>query len=83
MEILDELTLADARLAALAAENPAVDRLTTSPAIGPITAIDFIAATDVHRFLGRRGRAEIPQRRDRALAGGWSTQAPPVNDRAI
>jgi hypothetical protein len=38
-----------------------VQRLTTVPSIGPITATAFVAALDdVHRFAGPRGRRRSP-----------------------
>jgi transposase len=49
----DELAVADEQFAALVADDPVVRRLTTLPAIGPITASAFIAALDVpSRFDG-------------------------------
>lgn len=51
-----ELAAADTRVAAVATENPVVQRLTTLPSIGPVTASAFVAALDdVQRFAGRRG----------------------------
>ena len=47
-----QIAAADARLAALAAHRPAVQRLMTMPSVGPITALAFVAALDdVTRFV--------------------------------
>lgn len=55
-----ELAAADTRVATLAASDPVVQRLTTLPSIGPITATAFVAALDnVQRFAGRRGAAQV------------------------
>jgi len=46
-----QIAAADARLTALAAEDPRVARLTTAPTIGPVTAVAFVATRDnVERF---------------------------------
>ena len=46
-----EIAAADARLTQLAATDPVVARLTTVPAIGPVTAAAFVATLDeVQRF---------------------------------
>jgi transposase len=56
----EELDRADAYFAALVADDPVVQRLTTCPSIGPITATALVAALDdVHRFAGRRGAAQV------------------------
>lgn len=48
-----EIAAADARLAARAASDPVVARLTTVPGIGPVTAVAFVATLDdVGRFAG-------------------------------
>jgi transposase len=48
-----ELAVADARVAALAAADPAVRHLDQVPGIGPVTAAAFVAALDdVTRFQG-------------------------------
>jgi transposase len=55
-----ELATADTRLATRAADDPVVQRLTTLPSIGPVTATAFVAALDdVRRFAGRRGAAQV------------------------
>jgi transposase len=61
MEVLDEeLDRADTHFAALVADDPIVQRLTTCPSIGPITATALVAALDdVHRFDGPRGAAQV------------------------
>jgi transposase len=61
MEVLDqELDRADTHFAALVADDPVVQRLTTCPSIGPITATALVAALDdVHRFDGPRGAAQV------------------------
>jgi transposase len=61
LEILDAaLAQADDRLTAQVVADPIVQRLTTLPSIGPITATAFVAALDdVHRFAGRRGAAQV------------------------
>jgi transposase len=47
----EQLDEADARITALAHENPIVPRLRTVPGIGPITALAFVAALDdISRF---------------------------------
>jgi len=49
----DEIAAADARIAALAARDPLVERLTTAPGVGPVTATAFVATLDdVTRFGG-------------------------------
>ena len=46
-----EIAGADARLAEWAATDPVVARLTTAPAIGPVTAVAFVATLDeIQRF---------------------------------
>jgi len=46
-----QIAAADARLAARAATDPVVARLTTAPTIGPVTAVAFVATLDdVGRF---------------------------------
>jgi transposase len=46
-----EIAAADARLTALATTDPVVARLTTVPAIGPVTAVAFVATLDdITRF---------------------------------
>jgi transposase len=56
----DELDRADALFGALVADDPIVQRLTTCPSIGPITAAALVAALDdVHRFDGPRGAAQV------------------------
>ena len=56
----DELEQADARFVAMVADDPVVQRLTTCPSIGPITATALVAALDdVHRFRGPRGAAQV------------------------
>jgi transposase len=46
-----EIAAADARLTALARQQPVVTRLCTMPSVGPVTAIAFVAALDdVARF---------------------------------
>jgi transposase len=61
MEVLDEeLDRADTHFAALVADDPIVQRLTTCPSIGPITATALVAALDdVHRFDGPRSAAQV------------------------
>jgi transposase len=61
MEVLnEELSQADAHFAALVVADPVVQRLTTCPSIGPISAAAFVAAPDdIHRFDGRRGAAQV------------------------
>lgn len=61
IDVLDrELAQADARFAARVTIDPIVQRLTTVPGIGPITASAFVAAVDnVERFGGRRGAARV------------------------
>lgn len=61
MAALDaELQRTDTHSAALAVDDAVVQRLTTCPSIGPITAAAFVAALDdVHRFAGRRGAAQV------------------------
>jgi transposase len=56
----DELARADTHFAALVANDPVVQRLTTCPSIGPITAAALVAALDdVQRFDGPRGAAQV------------------------
>lgn len=46
-----QITVADTRLAAVAAADPVVERLRTAPGIGPVTAVAFVATLDeVTRF---------------------------------
>jgi len=46
-----QIAAADARLAAIAAADPRVERLRTAPGIGPVTAVAFVATLDdVTRF---------------------------------
>ena len=46
-----QIAVADARLAAVAADDPLVGRLRTAPGIGPVTAVAFVATLDdVTRF---------------------------------
>lgn len=46
-----QITAADARLTALAVQDPVVARLTTAPLVGPVTAVAFVATLDdVRRF---------------------------------
>ena len=61
-EVLDqELAQADAQCEALIANDSVVQRLTTCPSIGAITATAFVAAVDdVRRLAGRRGAARSP-----------------------
>lgn len=61
IDVLDrELAQADARFATHVATDPVVQRLTTMPGIGPITASAFVAALDdVARFHGRRGATRV------------------------
>ena len=61
MVLLDaELDRADAHFATLVADDPVVQRLTTCPSVGPITAAAFVAALDdVHRFDGPRGAGQV------------------------
>jgi transposase len=61
IEVLNaELSQADAHFAALVVDDPVVQRLTTCPSVGPITAAAFVAALDdVHRFAGRRGATQV------------------------
>ena len=48
-----ELEAADARIAAIAAENPVIQRLRTVPGVGPVTATAFVATLDTwERFAG-------------------------------
>jgi transposase len=48
-----ELEAADARIAAIAAEDPIIQRLRTVPGVGPITATAFVATLDTwERFSG-------------------------------
>lgn len=49
-----QIAAADARLAARAAADPVVARLTTAPTIGPVTAVAFVATLDT---VGRFGNA--------------------------
>ncbi len=61
IDVLDrELATADAHLVAVAATDAVVQRLTTVPGVGPITASAYVAALyDVRRFDGRRGAARV------------------------
>jgi transposase len=61
IDVLDrELAQADTRFATHVATDAVVQRLTTVPGIGPITASAFVAALDdVARFDGRRGAARV------------------------
>ena len=55
-----ELAAADKQVATRVADDPVVQRLTTLPTIGPVTATAFVAALDdVRRFAGRRGAAQV------------------------
>ncbi len=56
LPILDaEVAKVDTYLEALVDTDPRVQRLTTCPMIGPVTAVAFVAALDdVQRFAGRR-----------------------------
>jgi transposase len=57
LEVLDsELATADAQFEKLVASDPIVSRLTTLPAIGPITASAFVAALDVASRFERAGQ---------------------------
>src|SRR5262245_11353066 len=57
IEILDdELANADERFAAMVAADPMVERLTTLPSIGPITASAFVAALDTVSRFERAGQ---------------------------
>jgi transposase len=48
-----ELAAADARIAAIAAADPVVQRLRTVPGVGPVTATAFVATLDTcERFAG-------------------------------
>lgn len=49
-----QIAAADARLTALAADDPVVARLTTAPTVGPVTAVAFVATLDA---VGRFGSA--------------------------
>jgi transposase len=47
----DQIKAADARIAAVAAGDPIVARLTTAPGVGPVTASAFVATIDdITRF---------------------------------
>lgn len=49
----DEIAAADARIAAAVEADPLVQRLTTAPGVGPVTATAFVATLDdVTRFEG-------------------------------
>ncbi len=51
--LTDQLVTADAELAATAAANPVVQRLTTAPGVGPVIATAFVATLDeAGRFGG-------------------------------
>jgi transposase len=57
IEVLDdELAKADQQFQALVTADPIVKRLTTLPAIGPITASAFVAALDVVSRFDRAGQ---------------------------
>ena len=48
-----EIEAADARIAAIAADDPVIQRLRTVPGVGPITATAFVATLDTwERFAG-------------------------------
>jgi transposase len=48
-----ELEAADARIAAIAAQDPVIQRLRTVPGVGPVTATAFVATLDTwERFSG-------------------------------
>ncbi len=50
-----ELDAANAQLAAVAAQDPVVQRLRSVPGVGPVTAVGFVAALDaVDRFASAR-----------------------------
>jgi transposase len=51
--LLAEIKAADARIAAIVREDPVVQRLTSVPGVGPITATAFVATVDtIDRFAG-------------------------------
>lgn len=53
VELQQELKAADARVAAIVAGNPVIQRLCTVPGVGPVTATAFVATVDdVQRFAG-------------------------------
>jgi transposase len=57
IEVLDdELALADAQFEELVANDPVLQRLTTLPGIGPITASAFVAALDRASRFERAGQ---------------------------
>jgi transposase len=61
IDVLDrELAQADRRFATLVTTDPVVQRLTTVPGIGPITATAFVAAVDnLQRSGGRRETTSV------------------------
>ena len=53
VELQQELKAADARVGAIVAGNPVIQRLCTVPGVGPVTATAFVATVDdVQRFAG-------------------------------
>jgi transposase len=53
IELQKELKAADARIAAIVASSPVIQRLCTVPGVGPVTATAFVATIDdVNRFGG-------------------------------
>ena len=75
IEVLDdELAKADQQFQALVTADPVVKRLTTLPAIGPITASAFVAALDVvSRFDRARPSHQLPRPRPTGIQLGRET----------